>query len=531
MTQDALEEFRRQLGGENVLTEPQQLRRYETATFHTEQSVPAVLRPGTVEEVQSSLQIANTYKTPIYPVSTGLNTGYGSAVPARDGSIVLELKRLDKIVEYNHDLGYVRVQPGVTQQMLFDFLQEKGGKYWLDCTGASPDHSMIGNIAERGFGHTPYSDHFAHIGGFQVVLPSGELLRTGFGQFENAHATPVYRWGMGPHFDGLFTQSNLGVIVEATIWLMPAPDYMQFFACRVERDDELGDLINVLRPLRLDGTIKSAMHIGNDFKVISAIQGYPFEESGGETPLPNEILKAKSKEWDCGPWNVTGALYGTPAEVRAARRKIKNHLRGKVRRLQFLDERLISIAKLVAKPYQWVTGVNLTELLKVLQPVFGMTRGVPSDSMLPSNYWRKPVLPEPSRDLRPENDNCGVLWLAPIAPTDGTHVSNIWRIVRDTMLKHGFEPAVSITLLTERATDCVVNISYDRDVEGEDARAMDCHDEMLDLLCSSGYYPYRLGLQALDKVPPRDEAHVRFVNGMKELLDPNGILAPGRYAE
>ena len=87
---------------------------------------------------------------------------------------------------------------------------------------------------ERGFGHTPYSDHFAHIGGFQVVLPQGDVLRTGFGQFENAAATSVYRWGVGPHFDGLFTQSNLGVIVEATIWLMPAPPYMQFFACRVK---------------------------------------------------------------------------------------------------------------------------------------------------------------------------------------------------------------------------------------------------------------------------------------------------------
>ena len=517
------------LGAQHVIADIEVLAKYEKATFATSQRIPLVVQPGTVDEIQEVMRIANEYLVPVYPISTGLNTGYGSAVPPRDGCVVMELKRLNRIVEYDHELGFVRVQPGVTQQMLYEFLQSRGGKFWLDCTGAYPDHSMIGNIAERGFGHTPYSDHFAHVGGFEVVLPQGDVLRTGFGQFENAKATSVYRWGVGPHFDGLFTQSNLGIIVEATIWLMPKPDYMQFFACRVDRDEDLGMLIETLKPLRLDGTIKSAMHIGNDYKVISAIQGYPHSLTNGEVPLPRYVLEAKSKEWDCGPWNATGALYGTRAEVRAARRKIKRALRGKAKRVQFLDENLLWLAKKVAKPYQWVTGVNLTEMLKVVEPVFGMTRGVPSDSMLPSNYWRKHELPEARRDLSPEQDDCGVLWVAPIAPTSGEHATAIWHIVRDTMLTHGFEPAVSITLLTERTVDCVVNISYDRKIDGEDERAMACHDEMLDKLSTAGYYPYRLGIQAVSKMPERTMGYEKFLSGIRHSVDPNGILAPGRY--
>lgn len=528
---DAIPAFRDAIGDEYVVVDADSLTRYQTATFATEQLVPAVVRPQNIEQVQAILRIANQYKTPVYPISTGLNTGYGSAVPTRTGCVVMELKRLDQILEYNEELGYVRVQPGVTQQMLFDFLQERAAPFWIDCTGSYPQHSMIGNIAERGFGHTEFSDHFANVGGFEVVLPQGDVLRTGFGQYENAQAVDVYRWGVGPHYDGLFTQSNLGVIVEATIWLMPKPDYMQFFSCKVSRDDDLPRLIDLLRPLRLDGTIKSAMHIGNDYKMISAIQSYPFDAAGGATPLPKTVLDAKSKEWDCGAWNVSGALYGTRAEVRAARGRIKRALRGKVQRLMFMDNFLLSLASSFARPYQMITGTNLPELMKMLKPVFGMTQGEPSAGMLPSMYWRKSSLPEPSGDLSPEADGCGAMWIAPIAPNNGAHAEAVWHIVRDTMLSHGYEPSVSITMLTERTLDCVVHIAYDRDIAGEDARAMACHDDMLKQFCDAGYYPYRLGVQTVGKMPAPTDAYQRLMSGIRDHLDPNRILSPGRYLD
>jgi 4-cresol dehydrogenase (hydroxylating) len=528
-TQNALAGFRAIVGAEYVVDHPDELAGYETATFHTEHQVPAVVRPANIQELQACLRVANQYGVPVYPVSTGLNTGYGSAVPAVSGCVILELRRLNRIIEYNADLGYVVVEPGVTQQQLFDFLQDQNAPFWLDVTGASPLTSLIGNIAERGFGHTTYADHFAHVGGFQVVLPDGELLVTGFGRYENAKATGVYRWGLGPHYDGLFTQSNLGIIVQATICLMPKPEYSQFFACRIDREEDLPELIELLRPLRLDGTIRSAMHIGNDYKMVSAIQGYPWSQSGGVVPLPEAVLQAKMKEWDFGRWNVSGAIYGTRATVADARRRIRRQLRGKVKRLQFIDRRLLGLAERFARPYQWLTGVDLAEMLKVVKPVFGMTHGVPSPGMLPSNYWRKKSIPPASEHLSPERDACGVMWLAPAAPTSGKHAAAIWHIVKSTMLTHGYEPAVSITLLSERAMDCVVNISYDRDIPDEDLRAKACHDDMLAQLCAEGYYPYRLGIQSHGKLPPGTAAYQDFFRKLRVGIDPKGILAPGRY--
>jgi 4-cresol dehydrogenase (hydroxylating) len=60
---------------------------------------------------------------------------------------------------------------------------------------------------------------------------------------------------------------------------------------------------------------------------------------------------------------------------------------------------------------------------------------------------------------------------------------------------------------------------------------MACHDDMLRQFCDSGYYPYRLGIQTVGKMPPRTPEYQRFMTGLRDQLDPNRILAPGRYLD
>lgn len=526
---EALSDFQQCLGSENVLFDQSTLKTYETATFKTERKIPAVVKPSSTEEIQQCLRIANTYKIPIYTISTGKNVGYGSRVPSCDNAIVMELSRMDSIADFNEDLGYVTLEPGVTQEQLFQFLKDQNSNLWMDATGSFTSHSLIGNIADRGFGHTIMADHFGSVGGMQVVLPTGEVVQTGLGRFDNAKARGVYRWGLGPYVDGLFTQSNLGVITQVTLWLMPAPQCYEKFFFSVEHEEQLPELIDLLRPLRLNGTLRSAMHIGNDYKVFGSMQQYPWEETSGETPLSREVMDRLSEKWDFGAWNVSGALYGTKTEVKNARKAIRRQLRGKVKSLRFLNEGLLSIADKIKKPYQWITGVNLDEMLKVLRPVMGLTKGVPTNEFIPSTYWRKKI-PAPAPDeADPDADGCGLIWVAPIAPTGGVYAKELWDIVKTTLLKHSFEPSVSITLLTERAMDCVINIAFDRSVEGEDERALVCHDELLQRLTESGYYPYRLSLASMELVNSDQSNYMNLMRGVKELVDPAGILSPGRY--
>src|SRR5436190_13807330 len=150
------------VGPENVITSTAQLVAAETGTFATGHRIPAIVRPGDRTEVQECMRIANRWKVPVYPISSGRNWGYGSRVPASDGCVLLDLGRMNRIVDFNEELGYVTVEPGVTQAQLHTFLTENKSRLWMDSTGASPHCSLIGNAVERGFGHTPYGDHFAH---------------------------------------------------------------------------------------------------------------------------------------------------------------------------------------------------------------------------------------------------------------------------------------------------------------------------------------------------------------------------------
>ena len=112
---------------------------------------------------------------------------------------------------------------------------------------------------------------------------------------------------------------------------------------------------------------------------------------------------------------------------------------------------------------------------------------------------------------------------------EGDHAMVICNLARQTLLEFGFEPMISVTLLTERSLSCVVTIAYDRCIEGEDEKAMACHRSLLEQLTEAGYHSYRLGIQSMDGMAG-SSGYNQLLRGIKDICDPNQILAPGRYA-
>jgi 4-cresol dehydrogenase (hydroxylating) len=527
LDQSVLLRWEQVLGRENVVTQESRLSEAGTATFASSQRIPAILYPQARKQLQECLRIAGENSIPVYPISTGKNWGYGSRVPASTGCVLIDLSRMNRILDFDENLAYVTIEPGVTQQQLWDYLRSKGSKLWIDATGSSPDSSLIGNTIERGFGHTPYGDHASNVCGFEVALPNGDYIETGFSRFPNAAAAPVYRAGLGPSLDGLFLQSNLGVITRMTLWLMPAPEYFQAFFFRCDREDSLAAIINALRPLRLNGTLRSAVHVGNDYKVLAGLQQYPWDATGGSTPLQPDIMRRLRKELKFGAWNGSGGLYGTRAQVGEARRLLKGSLKGVADKLEFLDASRLSFASRMADPFHAIARWDLRKTLELVRPLFGLLQGVPTDQPLASTYWRKRTPPPAKMD--PDRDRCGLMWCSPVAPAEGSHAAFLAQSSSSIMLRHGFEPMLSITLNTDRSIICVISLTYDREVPGEDERALRCCNELETELGAKGYVPYRLGIQSMNRMDASG-AYGRLLSAIKNYVDPESILAPGRYS-
>ncbi|MFC5509992.1 FAD-binding oxidoreductase [Massilia jejuensis] len=520
------------LGAAHVRADEATRERYARSTAASPVLPLALVRPGNAAEVAQVLGVAAGAGLAVYPVSTGKNWGYGDACAIGAGQVLLDLSRMNRIVHVDPELAYAVIEPGVTQRQLSDFLRDRGYRLWADCTGAGPDTSYVGNIMERGFGHSPYGNRLQHVAGMQVVLASGELLETGFGHYRQARAAHLFPYGVGPFLDGLFTQSNMGIVTRLGLWLMPQAACVNHFLCAVPAHADIGPVVDALRPLRLDGTLRSIVHIGNDMRVFSGGGAFPRELVAQGARLPEALRAQMRAAAGVGAWTVSGALYGSHAQVAAARAALRRALRGTGARPAFVSERSLRLGALAARLLGGTrAGRRLRARVALGESLFAMNRGVPDGRFLAGAYWRRrggvPATFPAHAD--PAQDNCGLLWISPVLPLRGEDMLAVHALARTGFERHGFDLFATFSMINERSLGGVLTVAYDKDDPEEAARARACHDEVFGAMFEAGYIPYRVGNHAMGRLDPQGDSYWRTVAAIKGALDPAGILAPGRY--
>jgi len=528
--QAALRSFQEVVGRDNTIIDDPDLQRYGWCTTPVRKRILAAVRPANIEEIQRILAIASQYGIPLYPISTGNNWGYSDSQPARDDTVILDLGRLNRIVEVNADLAYAVVEPGVTQQQLFDYLNERRLPLWLNPTGAGPSCSILGNTLERGFGIGPGGDHFLSQCGMEVILASGEILRTGFGHYPGAKAGHVYKWGTGPYLDGIFTQSNFGVVTKIGVWLTPAPEHFEacYFTCFSE--EQLAPLVDATRQLQFWHVFEGPINILHRNRLLIMMSRFPWQEANGVTPLSESLAQRMASERRIGAWNGVGAIYGSHAQVQAAKRTIKRVLKDKVDRISFVSENKLRWIGVHPGLASILLGANVPELLHALRSSFGMLKGIPSEVALPLAYWRNKQPIASTTERNPARDRCGILWFAPVIPMTAKDVLEFRDVIRPVFAKYKFEACMTLTALNERCLDCTLPILFDRDNTQEVESAQACYAELAHECAEHGYFSYRLGLQSMAAEVGRPDVFWDVVSRIKSALDPAGILAPGRYA-
>ena len=138
-----------------------------------------VVMPGTVEEIQEIVRLANKEKIPITPRVAGLTLS-GLSLP-HSGGILVDLKRMNKILEVNQHSMYAVVECGVTTGQLKTYLDDNYPDLWFTLPHAPPSVGVVSNAIIHGAGQISlkYGISSDMISGLEVVLPTGELMRTG----------------------------------------------------------------------------------------------------------------------------------------------------------------------------------------------------------------------------------------------------------------------------------------------------------------------------------------------------------------
>ena len=115
------------------------------------------------------------------------------------GAVVLDLgRRMNKILDISSEDYTCLVEPGVTYYALYNEVKARGYDHlWVDVPDLGGG-SVLGNAVDRGVGYTPYGDHWATHSGLEVVLPTGEVIRTGMGALPGNNTWQAFPYGFGP---------------------------------------------------------------------------------------------------------------------------------------------------------------------------------------------------------------------------------------------------------------------------------------------------------------------------------------------
>jgi 4-cresol dehydrogenase (hydroxylating) len=503
LSEEALESFRNALGADAVITDEDGLREFrDPFAFETwdDYTASAVLMPETVEQVQAIVRIANEHRVRLWTHGTGMNNGYGGPAPRLNGSVIVSLRKLNRVLEIDEECAYAVVEPGARWFDLYDAIQAGGHRLMVSI----PDlgwGSVVGNTLENGVTYLPTGQDMAAACGLEVVLPNGELLRTGMGAMPGNKAWHVYKRSLGPSPDLLFQQSNFGIVTKMGYWLMPYPECYMPLWLRVWKEDDLAPLVETLRQLMLDRTVENVPQIWNTISFASVMSSRALWYQGDD-PVPDEIIDKMARELEVGRWMMRFALYGDEAVVDHRFAKIKEAF-GRIEGAEV-----------------WGQKCAPEEMASLENPHERVQAGVPNLDINQMTGWYG-------------GEQGGHIGFSPVARLTGPDAVALRDLIRGLVEQEARLDYAAVLIPTNaRSFVHITLVIFDTKNEAEARRAYDTAKLLVREAAKAGYGEYRAHLDFMDLASEQysfnDHAYRRLNETIKDALDPNGILSPGK---
>ena len=532
---NALQEFANIVGEEWVFTSEEDTSLYKDVysiyrNSDLEPEVSAAIAPDSAEQVQAIVRVANRYLVPLYPISTGKNLGYGGSSPILSGSVVLDLKRMNRILNVDTRNHTMLVEPGVSFYDVINYFEENN----LPLTMDIPDPawgSPIGHALERGFAHT-YSEHgrdrWDTVCGMEVVLGNGEIVRTGPGACEGSQTWQDQKWGIGPYVDGIFSQSNFGVITKMGFWIRPAHEGYRSLVVFVPRYEDLTRMVD------LDSYLQNA-GIVNGMTVMGAPMfggGFMFFDVPPPSPEHRQLLQVvDNRRPDIAPLQQ----YCTENRIGAWALELKWHLPNRISAAAAEYTKDLFTREI---PGCWFGDEHVLEfplgedVIATLNERPGnperVNLGIPSLSRFGMGV-RATGQPSTSQ---------GHFWFAPMVPKKGEELLKYQEVMQQAHVELGVPFMGSFygnlpMYWTKRVGVGLANWAVSTDPE-VNRRTREQYIAMTQICVDNGWTEYRAPAPVHTEIMSiinnwNDGSLLTLHEALKDAVDPNGILSAGRY--
>ena len=469
-------ELRDIVGTDNVVDDQDTLERYSKDQSLTPPKQPsAVVKPGSTEEVQELVAYANKTLTPLVPSSSGVHC-FGATLPEQ-GGVVVDMCRMDKILEIDPRNRRVKIEPGVTWHQLQEALREHE-QMPLNPLFPHPQTSALTSALERDPMLIPKYEYADQVLTSQIVLGNGDLFKTGMASAKQTQG--VYPEGPGIDFFRFFqgAQGTLGIVTWQNLKTEYLPKEQKIYFTGFEDLEEAADPIYRLQ----------RRHVGSECFVLSRFllasllcDEYPkdFEKLMGVLP----------------PYTLVLVIAGAPRRPQE--------------RIAYEEEALMEIAaELNFEPSKTVGGVA------GLGPkMIGMLRDLPVQDV----YWKD----------RCKGSSQDVFFITTMDRASG---------YTDMALSYGACYGLNINEIgvymqpLERGRACHLSFSLPCDPGDEAERESigQLYVELSEKLIKEGAFftrPY--GVWA-DMVYRSASTYTATLKELKKVFDPNNVLNPGK---
>ena len=507
------------------------MQKIEDSFSETHRSSNGNLKAINEIEIIKHLDFVKSKKAHLYTFSRGNNWGYGAKTPITHNNYTLDLSSMNQILQFDPDLGLVTLEPGVSHGQLAEYLLAQGDEWICPVHGGGPSCSVVGNALERGFGITPIQDHFSAVQSLRAILADGTIYDSSFESMKLSQIDQAFKWGIGPYLDGIFTQSNYGIVTKMTIQLAAKPEHQIVIVQKIKNGTSLNLVVQAIREIQksFKGQI-SGVNLMNRERLASMMAEYPEELKSQSVALTQEHYDSISLQNDITDWTLLLSVVGNKSVVQALSSSIQKHLKEVPGKMLVVNQSRLRLLEILSNLIPKIGVYDLKNTAVSLRGVFNILNGKPNNTALKLAYWLNEKKADLQTELLPDVDDCGIIWYSPLIPMKGDVVQQFLLNTEKIAQKYQINNLITLTSFDALCFEVTFPILYNMKNPTAEKRAREFYLEVLAENQKIGCHPYRMPTFAMESLKQyKNSPFYQVSRRIKFAMDPEGILSPDRY--